>query len=200
MGRLLDALRAEVETRPAATPATPATLDPQSRRVASVAAPHDLETGRLLAALRAQGLPDAWLGLDHGEPTLLAALTDRQLTAYVAMLAETDLRRHGKVPADETAMALCRGCGPVWVHPHVASVAPVVNGWARLLGCPWCHVRHAGLYVPRPPVTCGDCQRFTRDTINPSGGMGSCGAGCDPARPYPHAQTQCGSFTPKATQ
>ena len=151
---------------------------------------------RLLAELRRQFLPDDWIGLDHGEVAEIAELTDRQLSAYVRALADSDLRRHGKVPADETARALCRGCGPVWVHPAVASAAPVVDGLPRLLGCPWCHVRHAGLYVPRPSVSCGVCQHFIRDTVNPEGGMGRCNAGCDPARPYPNTKHQCARFTP----
>ncbi len=107
------------------------------------------------------------------------------LRGYIAMLAITDLRKRGNVPADETAIALCRHCGPVWVHPDVASVAPVVNGWPRLLGCPWCFIRAVGGYVPRPLVTCGDCTNFVRDTINPGGSMGSCHARCDSLQQLP---------------
>lgn len=106
-----------------------------------------------------QGLPESELAAtaeqvaacDHGDCRNI-------LSAYVRALADSDLRRRGKVPADETAMALCRGCGPVWVHPAVASAAPIVDGWPRLLGCPWCHVRHAALYVPRPQIAC--CPRW----------------------------------------
>jgi hypothetical protein len=98
------------------------------------------------------------------DPTLVHDLTSADLTActevsgqvlraYVHGLRDADQRAHGKVPDDETAPALCRLCGPIWVAPEVAAVAPVVDGWPRLLGCPWCHVRHAGLRVPRPPVT-----------------------------------------------
>jgi hypothetical protein len=74
------------------------------------------------------------------------------LRAYVRALRDADLRRHGRVPPDETAQALCVACGPVWVAPGVAAVAPKVAGWCRLLGCPWCHVRRAGLAVPHPPA------------------------------------------------
>lgn len=144
-----------------------------------------------------QGLPESELAAtaeqvaacDHGDCRNI-------LFAYVRAQADADLRRRGKVPPDETARALCRSCGPVWVHPAVASAAPVVDGLPRLLGCPWCHVQHAGLYVPRPSVSCGECQHFIRDTVNPEGGMGRCNAGCDPARPYPNAKHQCARFTP----
>jgi len=77
--------------------------------------------------------------------------TQQPEQAYQLALEASAQRMRGVVPACETARALCAHCGPVWVHPNVAAVAPVVNGWARLLGCPWCHVRWAGGYVPRPP-------------------------------------------------
>jgi hypothetical protein len=107
----------------------------------------------LLAALRAEGLPDDWLGLEHGDPADLAALTDRQLSTYVHSLAESDMREQGQRPDDETAHAWCVHCGIVWIAPSVAAVAPVVEGWPRLLGCPWCHVRNRQA-IPRPLVTC----------------------------------------------
>lgn len=199
MGRLLEALRAESGTRPAATPATPATPLPESSRVARVAAAPIVETERLLAALRTQGLPDEWLGLDHGDASGVAALTDKQLSAYVAMLADADLREHGQRPADETTAALCRSCGPVWLTPEVASVAPVATGWPRLLGCPWCHVRNRRA-IPRPSVTCGECRHFIRSAVNPSAGMGRCSAQRVPLRneplPYPHAARCCAEWRP----
>jgi len=151
MGRLLQALHAELESSPVAKPANLAPSVPakfadsqDSQRPAAS------QLARLLAALRAQGLPDNWLGLDHGDEKILAALTERQMAGYVAMLAETGLRERGKVPADDTAHALCRHCGPVWISPDVAAVAPTVNGWPRVLGCPWCHV-HNHEVIPRPP-------------------------------------------------
>lgn len=203
MGRLLEALRAESGTRPAATPATLATPRVESSRVARVAAPPVFQTERLLAALRAQGLPDEWLGLDHGDASGLAALTDKQLSAYVAMLTDADLRELGKRPSDETAAALCRSCGPVWLHPVVAAAAPVAAGCPRVLGCPWCHVKNCRA-IPRPPVTCGDCLHFIRDAINPDGGMGRCGTESEPLQseplPFPHAARQCDQFKPKGTE
>jgi hypothetical protein len=124
-----------------------------------------------------------------------AGLPDNALRAYILALADTDLRERGKVPADETAVALCRSCGPVWVAPEVAAVAPAANGVPRVLGCPWCHVRDRRP-MARPKVTCGDCRYFSRDAINASEGMGSCKAGCDPARPYPMAEHVCAEWRP----
>ena len=195
MGRLLEALRAESGTRPAATPATLATPRVESSRVARVAAPPVFQTERLLAALRAQGLPDEWLGLDHGDASGLAVLTDKQLSAYVAMLTDADLRELGKRPSDETAAALCRSCGPVWLHPVVAAAAPVAAGCPRVLGCPWCHVKNCRA-IPRPLVACGDCRHFIRDAINPAGGMGRCNSGADPDRPTPMGARECARFRP----
>jgi len=208
MGRLLAALIADCETAHAAIPAIPAILAPEpasriaesqesqeSQGVGNASAKDQAE--RLLSELRRQFLPDDWIGLDHGDVAELAGLSDRQLSAYVAMLADADLRRRGKVPADETATALCRGCGPVWVHPAVASAAPVVDGWPRLLGCPWCHVRHAGLHVPSPAVQCGNCQHFEHDHVNPESGMGRCRVRPDPnPLSWPYAQRKCEQWQP----
>jgi hypothetical protein len=77
-------------------------------------------------------------------------LPSSALSSYILALRDSGLRERGCVPADETARARCLRCGPVWVHPQVAAVAPAVNGWPLLLGCPWCHVRCQGLPIPRP--------------------------------------------------
>ena len=195
MGRLLEALRAESGMCPAANPANFANPCAEISGLARLAAHHISPTERLLAALRAQGLPDEWLGLDHGDDNGLAALTDKQLYGYVAMLANTDLRERGKQPVDETAAALCRSCGPIWLAPEVAAVAPIVDGWPRVLGCPWCHVKNRRA-IPRPPVACCDCRHFIRDAINPAGGMGRCNSGADPDRPTPMATRECVTFQP----
>lgn len=150
--------------------------------------------------MRAEGLPDEWLGLDHGDPADAAALHADTLRAYVHALAEADRRERGRCPADETAAALCRSCGPVFLHPAVAAVAPVAAGWPRVLGCPWCHVQNRRA-IPRPLVACRDCRHFARDTVNPAGGMGRCTANREPlpSEPlhYPHAQRPCERFTPE---
>lgn len=97
------------------------------------------------------------------------------LTAFLSMLEESAERHAGRVPYGHTAAIHCRHCGPVWAHPAIADALPVVSGWPRALGCPWCFVRKAGGYIPRPPVACSDCQHFTPDPVNPEAGMGACG-------------------------
>jgi hypothetical protein len=129
-----------------------------------------------------------------------AGLPDAMLLAYVRALADADLRERGKCPPDETERALCRHCGPIWTAPEVASAAPVVDGWPRVLGCPWCHVRNRRA-IPRPLVACGNCQHFEPDPINPTGGMGRCGSEREPLQseplPFPHAARQCAQFKPE---
>lgn len=75
------------------------------------------------------------------------------LRAYVLALDDTATRQAGRVPLDDTAAILCQHCGPVYVHPAIAAVLPVVNGWPRALGCPWCFVRKAGGTIPRPRLS-----------------------------------------------
>jgi hypothetical protein len=86
-----------------------------------------------------------------------AGLSADVLTAYVRALRDSDLRARGKVPSDETAAAMCQHCGPVFVAPEVASAAPMVDGWPRLLGCGWCHTRNRAS-IPRPHRSPGDAQ------------------------------------------
>lgn len=83
-----------------------------------------------------------------------AGLDDAQLVTYLELLGDTATRWAGKVPLGHTAPIHCHHCGPVWVHPSMAACLPVVDGWPRALGCPWCAIRKAGGYVPRPPAQC----------------------------------------------
>jgi hypothetical protein len=69
---------------------------------------------------------------------------------------------------------------------------PKVGGWARALGCPWCFVRKAGGFIPRPSIACGDCQHFTPDTINPPAGMGTCTSGH--GMHYPMTAHRCAAY------
>ena len=124
----------------------------------------------------------------------LPALSPEQVAALESMAADTADRHAGRVPEADTAAMHCQHCGPVWIHPAIAACLPVVAGWPRALGCPWCFVRKAGGYIPRPPVTCGDCQHFTPDTINPPAGMGTCASGH--GMHYPMQQHRCGEFQP----
>ncbi|MFC5582895.1 hypothetical protein [Rhodanobacter terrae] len=74
------------------------------------------------------------------------------LRAYLLMLDDIATRQAGKVPSSDSAAILCQHCGPVYVHPAIAACLPVVSGWPRALGCPWCFVRKAGGYIPSPPA------------------------------------------------
>jgi hypothetical protein len=159
MGRLLAALIEESGRPPVATPATRATVGRnRPAKVAESQKSHGLgitvaadEAERLLTAIRAELLPDDLVGASDAAPGELSGLNDAALRACARMLHESVGRRCGRVPADETAVAICRHCGPIWVAPEVAAVAPVVDGLPRLLGCAWCHVRDRAV-VPHPPL------------------------------------------------
>lgn len=98
------------------------------------------------------------LGLDrapvHRMPAedleLWAVVPADALAAYLQALDDNATRQAGRVPASDTAPIRCAHCGPVWVHPSIAAALPTVGGWPRALGCPWCHVRKVGAYIPRP--------------------------------------------------
>lgn len=204
MGRLLEALRADAE--PVATPTTSATLlrvlpeESQSRKsrkvgesahlpapAGSVAKSQESQTlpvdssvvrARLLECAESLGAdPSLIRGLPEVDLAAYAGVPDHLLRGFVALMMDTADRTAGRVPAGHTAPMHCQLCGPVWTHPDIAEVLPVVGGWPRALGCSWCFIRNAGGYIPRPRVTCDDCPRFTPDTINPKAGMGVCGAG-----------------------
>jgi hypothetical protein len=127
---------------------------------------------------------------------IAAGLDDGQRRAFLHLLADTADRHAGRVPLDDTAPMYCQHCGPVWTHPDIAAVLPVVDGWPRALGCPWCAVRKAGGYIPRPSVTCGDCQHFTPDVLNPPAGMGICANGH--GTHYPMTTRRCAEFSNSA--
>lgn len=115
--------------------------------------------------------------LDDADVAACIGLDLRQLADYVSMLSDTAERHAGRVPLNDAAAIHCEQCGPVWIHPTIAEVLPVVDGWPRALGCPWCLVRKAGGYIPRPPVAREGCANFTADTFNPGNGV------CKPSMP-----------------
>lgn len=179
--------------------------------VAPVALPKGCNNATDVQAIRNRlvGLADSEgidLALIHSLPdsdaALCADLSDDTLRAYVRALRDSDLRERGQRPEDETGRALCAKCGPLWLHPAVAAVAPTVEGWARVLGCPWCHVTNRRA-IPRPLVTCGTCQHFERDIVNPSGGgMGLCTIArerlASEPLPYPFAKRLCAEWRPSS--
>ncbi|MBB6243077.1 hypothetical protein [Rhodanobacter sp. MP1X3] len=155
---------------------------------------------RLLALAGANWIDAASIHRLHDlDVAACIGLDSRQLAGYLSLLEETAERHAGRVPAGHTAAIHCQLCGPVWAYPDVAAVLPVVDGWPRALGCPWCFVRKAGGYIPRPPVACEGCRHFTPDTISPAAGMGACGAG--KGTQYPMQRRGCSHFHPikKAT-
>ena len=181
------------------------TLTPELRKTLAEAKPAILAMltsgptrERLLALADAETIdPDLIRKVPAEDVGNCAGLPDQTLRAYLRALRDTDLRERGRRPDDETTPALCTHCGPVWVAPEVAAVAPTVDGWPRVLGCLWCRLRQT---IPRPQVHCGDCRHFLRDSINPDGGMGSCTGGHvsrpNESLPYPQAERRCGQFRP----
>ena len=159
-------------------PVAPAVPMQKQEGVAEAADPLHAIRAHLLALAAAEGMDVDHVHRLHGlDIAACVGLDARQLRAYVSMLADTADRHAGRVPLDDTAAIHCEQCGPVWIHPTIAEVLPVVDGWPRALGCPWCFVRRAGGYIPRPSVTCERCRHFSSDTLNPEVGMGICGAG-----------------------
>lgn len=210
MGRLLEALRADAGVVAPAIPAIPAIREPQPieagaensgiAKIAEGSTPETArestpcateQTGRLLAALRAECLPDSLLSRDDAELWQLAALDGAGMRAYARALSRSAEMDAGTIPADYTQAALCEGCGPVWLWEGAPS---------RVKGCPWCFRRKAGRAFARPLVTCADCLHFQRDTVNPSAGIGACALGLPYRRAevgrYPMARRECGDFRP----
>jgi hypothetical protein len=120
-------------------------------------------------------------------------LTDAQLSTYVLLLADTAERQAGRVPVADTAVIHCRACGLVFVHPSIAAVLPVIDGWPRALGCPWCFIRKAGGAIPHPKVMCGACRHFITNPINPTAGLGGCTHGL--GAHYPMQAHVCSAMT-----
>jgi hypothetical protein len=132
--------------------------------------------------------------LPSADLALWAAIPGGSLRAYLVAADDTATRQAGKVPLDDTAPIYCQYCGPVYVHPSIAAVLPVVDGWPRALGCPWCAIRKASGTIPRPHVTCATCASYRPDTINPAAGVGDCASG--QGTHYPMQRYSCEAFKP----
>lgn len=81
------------------------------------------------------------------------------LPDYLRGLGDAATRQAGKVPPTDTAAIHCAHCGPVFVHPSIAACLPVVAGWPRAIGCPWCAIRKSGGMVPRPTAATSDLRK-----------------------------------------
>ena len=171
---------------PGATPATPATLKKQSLELRqpdpfAIVQPEALadalamERTRLLALAVAECV-DAALVSRLQDADLLGCLDldDGQRTIYLCWLADTAARHAGRAPEADTAAIYCQRCGPVWIHPTIAVALPVVGGWPRALGCPWCFVRKAGGHIPRPSAVYDYCPQLNHDTLDLPPDAGVC--------------------------
>ncbi|MEW9623258.1 hypothetical protein [Rhodanobacter geophilus] len=126
--------------------------------------------------------------------SLWSTVPAEALPDYLRALGDAATRQAGKAPLDDTAAIHCQRCGPVFVHPSIAACLPMVNGWARAIGCPWCAIRKAGGYIPRPRVTCETCASFQPDPVNPVAGVNTCA--CGHGTHYPMQRHGCGDFHP----
>lgn len=202
--------------RTAANPANPANQEPQrladSRDSQGVSIKSVIFTGaadalkteraRLLALADAEWIDAAHVHRLHDADLaecVALGLDDGQRVTFLRMLDDTASRHAGRAPLDDTAAIYCKHCGPVWSHPDIAACLPVVAGWPRALGCPWCHVRNRQA-MPRPAVQCGECRHFIPDTVNPGAGVGRCGIHREPTNRepmlYPCAARECERFAP----
>jgi hypothetical protein len=116
------------------------------------------------------------------------------LEAFAFALRLTEIRERGERPAHYTRAAYCEFCGPVWLFPGETT---------RVHGCPWCEIVAKRRTIPRPLVRCADCAHWRRDSINPSGGLGSCTteaqASKRPGSLWPHqGEITCGDWCPKS--
>lgn len=118
---------------------------------------------------------------------------------YLRMLATRATMQAGQLPPGFDTPALCRHCGHVWLPRAQAAVLPVVGGWPRALGCPWCFVRlPEGRDIPRPRIICAECRHYQPDAINPAEGMGRCAIDANHGGTnWPYQRRACGSFRPK---
>lgn len=104
---------------------------------------------RLLAAADVEGVDEGLVGrLSNADIDACAEFSEASLRAYVLAMSASAARMLGKIPLGDDAAVHCARCGPVWLHPDVAAVLPVVDGWPRALGCPWCFIRRTGGHVP----------------------------------------------------
>ena len=178
---------------------------PKAPFVAFVSAPdgHFTENGpavrpgadmraHLLALAADELLPEALVHrLRADDVAACIGLPDATLRTYLRALDRRAMMEGGQCPPDYSHAVQCDGCGPVWLWPDCPP---------HVLACPWCAIRKAGRYLPRPRVTCGPCQHFAPDDVNPSGGCGACGLGLPYRRGergrYPFTERHCAEFRP----
>ena len=137
-----------------------------------------IEPGKALAMLSVENRE----AIQNGTADL-----DRRRT-LATNIAHHVVRERGMTPVGWEAVVLCEQCGPVW---WTADAAPAVSA------CPWCDMYSAGRWFPRPEVRCGECRHFTRDQINPPGGLGVCQIAAPLAGLcFPYSRKQCPAWKP----
>ncbi|MHB1058088.1 MAG: hypothetical protein ACYC0F_09440 [Rhodanobacter sp.] len=139
---------------PQRVPVAPAVPVQKHEGVAESADPLHAIRAHLLALATGVGIDADHVHRLHAlDIAACAGLDDGQLAGYLGMVRDTVDRHAGRVPLDDTAAVYCVHCGPIWLHPDIAAVLPMVDGWPRALGCPWCFIRKAGGTIPRPRLT-----------------------------------------------
>lgn len=68
-------------------------------------------------------------------------LSDDEYQALIRAIQTRRMRERGEVPSHYTEVTVCAHCGPIPIFSGVAE---------RVVFCPWCFNRVAGLPVPRP--------------------------------------------------
>lgn len=108
---------------------------------AAKAAGQEYPSARRLEALaRSQGLDVAEVLRLH-DGSALDDHDDKTVAAYALALHERAQRERGCVPTGWSKVCQCDGCGPIWLD---------VGCPDRVIACPWCWNRVAGLPVPQP--------------------------------------------------
>lgn len=126
--------------------------------------------------------------LDDDDLLAAEGLSDAGLLEWLRLCDDARVMARGLVPwrwNGERAV-ICAGCGAVALWPG----AP-----AAVLACPWCWHRRRGIEPARPSVTCGTCEHYITDELNPTGGAGRCAQSV--AGPHwPQARIRCGRWRP----
>lgn len=154
---------------------------------ASLASFGELRSRLLAAAERedvAASLIEQLLDADLVDLHLLA---DAGLAIYARILEAGADRMRGRIPRGWNQIAHCVRCGPVVLWAD----APL-----RVLCCPWCHVRRAGIALPRPRVTCEGCAHWRPSSQAQVGALGDCARALE--RCAPQQLHVCESWQPNA--
>ena len=117
------------------------------------ALPRENDTlGRLCVIANLEGVYSGLVfSLPVDELEACEGLPTETLCAFVRALRDSDLRRQGTAPADETSVAVCRHCGPVWAC-SLKHISP--SYLIRKMACRICLDAHGVMYeiAARSPI------------------------------------------------